>query len=499
MALILDSTIINTAVSKLVETPTGFLFNAQYYDKETFSPVPFNQIAINNGVPGLLFTNKKTIVNSNGTNLSTWNEKAIINDEYIENKFYIFGSSKIYVFDRNEYGGINLINSCDFSGIYDKYLGQNQNFIYFFTNEANRYQWLYIYNKSNNTTSNPVVYDGNAYGVSSMKILETNEYIYYANKYSLFSLSIARVSKSTNIVELIKNNISLGNLISGIWRTNDVFIEDNIVSFYIPNFSDLTKPFKLLKLNLDEKVITNMVSIEDVNFTWNLNIDKISLLSQKAASIYESFVIKKNNKIFINLIMYQTDTTIRQTTQGLYTFELIDFNTLKFINYSSISSSSMKGFLITENRNHLLIITTDSIVFMNFDINIGCYEISDVIPKNFLSIGLDISERVWIMNSDYTVEMVTLNEVTNFSMKFEKDFYKYIGENIDTNVTIEAKNYNGEYINALLNLTIVGNAKFKSNNNKVINVNTNNSPLTIPITLTGADMVSIYPKFISNI
>jgi len=99
------------------------------------------------------------------------------------------------------------------------------------------------------------------------------------------------------------------------------------------------------------------------------------------------------------------------------------------------------------------------------------------------------------MKQDNEVDVYSLSDATDYNVKFEKDYYDYTGENIETFITIETKNFIGEYININIELSIEGNAKFKENDSKTIQLVTSaDESLNVPIIITGANQITIYSK-----
>lgn len=354
--------------------------------------------------------------------------------------------------------------------------------------------------------------------------MEDEDYIYYGvfNNLAVYSgatfklthtyLNIYRIVKSNSSIEEIKINTTPINTNTPINQTNicnffankDVFeVSTGVIGFYLMNLFDKAAPLKLIKLNTNETILNNMLSIENVAFTWNDEIKQsLSAFPTGAFYSYETFITKTNNKSYISIIMYQNAdqyVTEQIVSQGIYTFEIIDFNNLKLTDYNRISDSVLKGYLISKDRSFLIVSSANNTIFMKFDTEKGCFKITSTIEYVPLSIGLDLSERVWIMKDDNEVDVYSMSNPTDFNMKFEKDYYDYVGTNIETFITIEAKNFLGEYININVELSIDGNAKFKDNSSSVIKITTpSDGELNIPVIITGSNQITVYPKILSE-
>lgn len=547
MALILNDANIAASIEvpKVIETKNGMVLNAQYYNKQNFLPVPFNQLIIS-GKNDMLNINKALKPMADSTSIGAWNEDTIIADEYEPNVFYGLSyngvNTIIFKYLEEENKGIKLLGNISQPLLYDKYLGQDKNYLYYsfrcsvvknaYINNSFKgaYKgcsdsYIQKINKRDMSVLNMdtygYIYDPNIIPISmSMNIFEDDNYIYFGevtnstartvkntfNFEAISSLSIHRIIKARGVIETVKSEIQINdNSIYNYFDNKDVFkIDDNIIGFYFFNFSDVKSPLKLIKINLNETIISDIVTVEPVTFTWEESIkSKLSVFPNGFWYSYEIFITKKETKTFVNIMMYQNSNqavTGQIVNQGIYTFEIIKFNILKLTNYNRISEAVLKGYLISKDREFLIVATINSVIFMKFNGSLGRYEIKDSMKLAVLSIGLDSSERVWLIKPNYDVELFSLTDATNFNMKFEKNFYDYFGIDIETFITIESRNYIGEYISTEVELNINGNAKFRENDSKTIKLTTpNDGNMSIPVMITGSNQITVYPKLTSTI
>lgn len=551
MALVLKADTSTITVPKVIETKNGMIFNGHYYNKDNLAPVAFEYLILDkNCVRNTLNTNKRLRPTALSSCSEIWNEDTIIADKYEPNIFYsiIYNKSDFNIVKYKEaQNKIELITSINIDSGYDKYLGQDKRYLYysFRGSEAMSGSTNYIFNGKtisgfnkvsafiqigkidkqdlSNTQLNKCYYfyrDGFLSIPTVIEIYEDSNYIYYGSFTSIVTnyfgdrtriplkLVIYRIVKSNSFIEEIKSDIQIStDEIYNFIDNKDVFkISDNAIGFYLLNLSSEANeinPFKLIKVNFDEMVVDNMITVEEVTFTWNDQIKQsLSVFPDGVLYSYETFITKVNNKSYISIIMYQNAdqyVTEQIVNQGIYTFEIIDFNNLKLTNYNRISDSVLKGYLLSKDRSFLIVSSANNTIFMKFDTEKGCFKITSTIEEVPLSIGLDLSERVWIMKADNEVDVYSMSNPTDFNMKFEKDYYDYVGTNIETFITIEAKNFLGEYININVELTIDGNAKFKDNSSSVIKITTpSDGELNIPVIITGSNQITVCPKILSE-
>ncbi len=539
MAVVFETDNFAVNYPKLIETKNGIVFYEKYYNKiNLIPPVPFQTFIV--ALPkATLNTNKRMKPKAFATRCEIWDEDSIIADEYEPNIFY----SIIY----NNGTGFNLIryketqDKIEFIksvglNVYDKYLGQDENYLYYACirypcSHDHYYTYIDIIRVKKLDLTCTIITTHTAFDLyrnsdfgrtKSIRILENKEYIYYGvfiKNANDVRLSTHRIVKANGTNENIKTDITIRNINTyNFYDCKDAFkASDSVIVFYFFNSlkdidsdnketevsSSTTSPLKFLKLNTNETTLSNMVTVEDVNFQWNEDIkENLSIFPDGAWYSYETFITKIEDKTYVNIFMYQNaDKYVMEqvTNQGLYTFEVTDLNNLKLTSYNTISDSVLKGCLLSNDRKLMIVATSANTIFMKFDAEEKCYKITNTLEDVPLFIGLDLMERVWIMKQDNEIDMYSSSDTTDFTMNFEKDYYDYVGEDIETYITIEAKNFMGEYISIKTELNINGNAKFKDTNSKSIQLTTPlGNKLDVPIIITGANQITIYPKIVTE-
>ena len=115
---------------------------------------------------------------------------------------------------------------------------------------------------------------------------------------------------------------------------------------------------------------------------------------------------------------------------------------------------------------------------------------------NIKCVGFDSLARIWYITGNSGVHYLSLTDPIKAKIKFEKQFYIYSNENIESYITFEAtdafnNNANGNYI-----LTLSGPAYFKSNNKKQLTIEyTGNDSAHYPIIINGPETISCAAKF----
>lgn len=545
MALVLKADSSTTNIPKVIETKNGMVFYGHYYNKNNLAPIALEQFIIG-GAKSVLNTNKRVMPAAPANCSMVFNDDTIIADEYEPNIFYSIiyntGASNYNLIKYKEIENkIEFIKSVNLALYYDKYLGQDENYLYFAFKSSKTIQ-NYIYVGSGSASNQVCAYSQIAkinkktlafsqigeylyfYGFNSVvsihsciKIFEDENYIYcggFTNlipngiylQRSILKFNIHRIVKSSSSIQTVKTDIIEMNR-DGIYNfinNKDIFkISDNVIGFYLVVLTNTSYPLRLIKLKLNETVVGNIATVENVTFTWNEDKKSLSAFPDGPWYSYETFITKVGDKSFVSLIMYQNANqyvAAQIANQGIYTFEMTEANKLKLTDYNRISDSVIKGYLLSKDRRLLIIATATNTIFMKFDEEAGYYKITNTIEPVAYCVGLDLSERVWIMKSDAEVDVYSMSDTTDFSMIFEKDYYDYTGTDIKTFITIKAKNFMGEAISLPIELTIDGNAVFEDSNSKTIKVTTSNEDtIDIPIIITGPNQIVIYPKVINII
>ena len=116
--------------------------------------------------------------------------------------------------------------------------------------------------------------------------------------------------------------------------------------------------------------------------------------------------------------------------------------------------------------------------------------------SNIRCVGFDKLDRIWYQTLTNGVHYLSLNDPVKVTIKFEKQFYTYIGTDIESYVTFSAVDAfntaaHGQYV-----LTLEGNAHFIDTNNKQLNITYNgDNTIHYPIMITGNKTIKCSAKY----
>lgn len=516
MANMLSSKLSFTAAArpKVIETAKGMLLNNFYYDKNILSPIPYE---------ALDKTSSRYILNIH-KNLYlrdySWNEASntlgIIQDSKNKNRYYfklqngyIEGTRQEFLICIEEQN--NVIIQLASTNIGDLQLielvDQDDDFLYF-TVKGNKICYLYRYDKKTfaftaiHTTSAysytyPTmhkIYSNDTY-IFLLAQLDTSLCVYQYNKISKTLLYGASLAITTNS-RYCNNRFN-----------NAIHVRDNCYGAYIFEANNLEQPIKLYSYNTDIIVATNNAAttahlLEDVTINWNnTDITKVTKLPVNSLHNYYSIsIIEINNKKYLNLFVYnQNYENIAHTNaQGIYTFLIESTYELTFKGFTSCDASTQfGGYIESEDKRHIILAKQNAFQMMKFDINIERYVDVNVNITDCVSVGFDELQRIWYERTDTSVHIINLSDAQSVQIKFEKNYYEYSGTTISTYIEFSALNYLNEDMEGTFHLLMTGSAVFTENNTSELTFYYNGTgKQQIAINITGANPITIYPKYV---
>ena len=527
------NTSINSPVSKIIETGNGFLINTQYYDKEYLSPIPLESIAVNNTDSYVINTNKRLFLYENQWFFDFEDRFGIIKDSNINlypNRYYVYirgwyyhpnigndRHARILIFDENENGQITWLydthlhrdENYTYMQITD-YLGQDDEFIYFTSKREESYDTGYTYNqiwhirKSNfelgrvaqyySTFSNPVI----------MKTCETPNTV-YMNMYSennVYNIAYEKTTHSHWISGAIRRDTASGSTFNSYRYTNipdDSYkIDDTHYGTFVYNADNTQQPLDIYIIDTS----TNSFTSEHCNIIWNGIITEIPFVNNNTKRIiYRNFISEFDGVKYLNVYVYQKDYNAGNyiAIQGLYTFMIIDKNTLQFVARNQIDAAQqIGGFIYDDSKEHLIIAKREAFQILKFNRLTKNYELTLDEVTNCDVVGLDELSRIWYAKTDTSIHMVNLEDAQSVNIEYEKPYYEYTGSSISTYINFSATNYLSNPFSGKFKLTINGPAVFSENNSNILIFNYDGSGnQQIGITITGAAPITIYPYFIN--
>lgn len=512
MAKILDANKLTGNIQKVVEAASGYIINGHYYDKTTMVPRPLKLIPTAGDATDLGMARRA----GRWATAVMWqktNGEQVVVDRYDPTITYTWStqlrSNTITWYKMKEQNGsVDLITSNAWGTVPTTYpfcrsvVGQDVNYIYVLM-ECNNYN-IYFGKIDKNTLAWTQISNPGTYSISTF-FKENDTYIFWGYKKQYGTCYMQRYNKVSSTLETVPVTAKTGGTYA--WTTNyssGITAADNDVYFYdlCYNATTLKFYFTRYKMDMTQTTLANILTEATPNVTWGTTITQLPVPAAQYSNKFELFITTASSgKKYLNVAIQEapnTSTAANISTFGIYTF-LIDDTTrdLTFKNFVQVTTTYFRQFVGLRNHTFLACMTDDSTIFMNFDEAAEKFVQTDIMSNQPSHIGVDQSETLWIVNSLTEVDMLSPYVPTNVNIAFEKGSYKYEGVDYDSFITIEAKNYAGTNIAVNLEVTLTGNAMFKSNSSKVLTDATLVSGTkVIPITIKGAGTISAYPKLV---
>jgi len=402
-------------------------------------------------------------------------------------------------------------------GATDTYLGQDEYFLYF-ASSGNRGTTSYssssfIYRINKETLGFGLLYNraNISYSGTFSKIFETPQFIYFFRFGTYYAMSyVEKLDKSTgsvtSVATLNSNQPVLNtmNYAKGHVRDGEKYVT------YFFDFKNTTPTdpdncvIRMVTVNPSAPTLSEEVSYKNAVIDWGTSgITKINPLSYGNTIVqnnrtYDAQIITIEGIKYLNIaVYYRNSDTLSTKYQGLYTFKIEPDFSLKFIKFINFSSSDTRGIMYSKDKKMIVAGTENTIVFLNFNVVSGSYEKTDEIPLTNKGMGLDSNDNLWVTDLSNNLHFFTPDIPTFVGVEFENKTLKYEGTDLDSNIIVDASNYNGARVEITLDLSLKGPVVFKDNSSKTITVTTGKTDkIKIPIKIKGSGSVSVYPKLV---
>lgn len=509
MAKILNSTTVSGNISKMVEMPDKLIVNGQTYDKNTFSPVPFDfcpLIVSGNNEMNMLQT---AYVNSYWFRNSTTNGYMLDNND----------PSTCYVVTQGIYGGTGNAAihklSKNSSGVWTDNQGntswgpsyapvldlisQDSQKLYYTTQRTySDYSFIAQVNKTTMTDSHVQISKG------ILKVLkDTDMYIYFsATTVNGLTYNVGKYDKVNNAVTwLLADGLPSGyyfDILASDMQTNGVFYaaRDGLGM----GMTDHYVAYRKYVLNTTkDTVVTSNVTV-DMSL---LPAGKIQLLSGSGMAITQSlinFTDPNTGTKYINHLIYNKgaqSVALNPADSALYTYQIIDDDHWKLVSYTNFNPVIYKTFLPVINNQTLILAYENGCQIYTWDTGTTSYKKVSSFDAPVLAVGTDSNNNLYVQYTDSSIEMVSNVMPTTVFGDFENDVYDYKGSDLSANVIVYVKNYQGKYISTSVQLTLYGNCKFTDDGKRTKTVTTSNlDVLTIPVTITDSGNLKVAVKIL---
>jgi hypothetical protein len=213
-----------------------------------------------------------------------------------------------------------------------------------------------------------------------------------------------------------------------------------------------------------------------------------------------AFITKAGDKTYVSFYFYFTAYTTLKVDTGIYTFQVINSDELKYVSRLQLDGLERTPLFIgagTDSISEIYIPSDIAVYYTKFN---PVSEAFEVINTKFItagSIGLDSLNRVWAID-ETTKQLYMFDEtlVERVNIAFQNTKVDYIGADIANNLIVNCMNNLNKKIAYDIELTLVGNAVFTGDAKKITVKTLVDADLQVPITIKGPGQISVYPKVI---
>lgn len=207
---------------------------------------------------------------------------------------------------------------------------------------------------------------------------------------------------------------------------------------------------------------------------------------------WETFFTTINNIDYVHLVYKGTYKQIAE--RGIYTFKVNENRTeARLVSFYPALGGTLAEFTsLNEDETKIMLVTATSYHFLKFD-SVSEKWVSTFDSLNKMKSSYQNAEnKVYVHLADESIVCHDLNGAVIIDFEFEKQSYNYNNADIDSYISIWAKNSDDEYVASDIKLTIVGNCVWKANGEQTLVTKTSASgPINIPFTIKGQTSINV--------
>ena len=218
-----------------------------------------------------------------------------------------------------------------------------------------------------------------------------------------------------------------------------------------------------------------------------------SLVDAVYGYAFETFNTNFNGIDYVH-VMHKGDYASPISTRGIYTFKINEDKTAAtFVSfYPALGGSFAEHMVLKEDRSRIAIFTSTSYHILNFDTVseswVSSYDslirIDNVIHTK--------EDKLYLTTQDYRILCQDLNGAVMIDFEFEKPVYNYNNTDINSYITIWAKNADEEYTATNIKLTLTGNVVWQANGLQTLETTTSaDGPINIPFVIKGHTAINV--------
>jgi hypothetical protein len=376
-----------------------------------------------------------------------------------------------------------------YRGALDLLSQDSQNVYYGFNREyGGYYSYIGQYNKTTGGGSNVNINTG-----TIQLLKDVSMYLYvYAPSVNANNVNVGKYNKLNNTFSWIfQENFGTtgyqGDALACDMDSNGVFFiaKDGITFGKTDHFIVYRK--YILNTNLDtvagSTVTVDMSLLSNNNIYNNSQTNNMNVCNQLFR-----FTDQNTGKKYMNHLIYNKGSrysnNVNPLDSALYTYEMISDDNWKLVSYKLFNPIIYRAFLPCVNGRYIMLAYENAAHVYMWDTGTTSYIKVSGFEQTVEAIGCDTNNNMYVQYADTSIELVSKTMPTTIYADFDQDVYTYNGFDVNANIVVNVKNFQGKFVSTKVTLTLYGNVKFTQNNTKTITVTTSNlDNITVPVTI----------------
>lgn len=487
--------------AKVVETENAMILMGNYYQKEDLSCVSKQGCIFDNITVGNDTLNISRYMSITGAHrLGERNKQlGIVKDPYLSNRYYysinnhyanVSSTLSYLISAEEEDNDLVIIAKASVSNIeWREVFDIDENYLYVSgTHLANG--GVYIYKINKNTCATSVIFQITQTNRAKCNLIRKDEtYLYFI----VGGVNAATTFERFYLVRYNKNNGEVKSTLytppkmkagtteyeynsTALWMSHnnmdieDFYQEGSKYYFCYPQRSGakLTEGEGNANNNLMIVCYDSSKAFDDagvITFRTSNGIqdnEKLLWANNNGYSCYRFWII--GTYLYYAVYDETNNYPIMNDIQGIHVFKIKHGFELEYIDKIQITTrKQIISMLYNSTKDMLLVGYLNSFEIYKYNETTHLYEALNKEITDVTCAGFDAMDRLWYRTSTSSVHVENLDDPQYVTIKFEKIYYTYEGEKIDTYLTFEAQSFTDKVPEGKYTLTLAGNAYFKDN------------------------------------
>ena len=296
------------------------------------------------------------------------------------------------------------------------------------------------------------------------KLYENNKYIYiHVSGKDYYNSNHSFVIDKTNFnFTMILDELESSSTVGFSSQATSGIYKDGTLTYYY------TKSINTSESDGDYAITNEIYQATILESDLSISVKKLDTVMKFTKSYNRLFTLRSviteiNDIKYISYIPCHKcgREAVDDKDKNIITFKILEDGTLEEVSKTPIVNTQIYiDFFSKDRGTHLTIVTENNIDFMSFNSITQRFELKDTMSVNMRDVGIDHQNRLWIRDISNNLDLYNEQLPANIYIKFASDEYSYLGEDINSSILVSSKNFNGDYIESNIRVTLIGSCKF---------------------------------------